>query len=268
MTCGVNACTDSLTDSRVLKQTWLHLSGYWLKNLDQVWRRSWGPEVWIFVQLMLHPAKNRIHKEASVQLLGWIDIGSEKPTSSVTHYRPDKLSSLCVKSVWYQNEVQPRQTADLYNLSPVSSLSPLPVWVCCSKLFDRYKYQLYNYCEHFGRLLGKVWSEEEFSDIRWSGCTNRCVLGFIGEGGTKLHEEAFLCKIPLVQSACNVLQDNAASSAQKTWLDEVTGRKTHPTGSNKHIFVIKLKFNFFFNLIFFFFRAVAARLVVPILEIV
>lgn len=68
----------------------------------------------MLVQMMFHPAKNKIHKNASLQPLERIDIGFRKPPSSVTRSRPDKLCSLCVKSVCYQKEVKPRETADMH----------------------------------------------------------------------------------------------------------------------------------------------------------
>ena len=71
----------------------------------------------MFLQKMLSLAKNKIHKEASLQLLGWICVGFQKPTSSVTHSRPDKLGSLHVTRSCYLKEVKPRKTADLHFLS-------------------------------------------------------------------------------------------------------------------------------------------------------
>lgn len=65
--------------------------------------------------MMILPAKNKIRKDASLQLLERIGIGFQKtPRSSVTHGRPDKLRSLCVKTVCYQEEVQLRETADVH----------------------------------------------------------------------------------------------------------------------------------------------------------
>lgn len=65
----------------------------------------------MFVQMMLHPTKNKIHKDASLQLLKLFCIGFQKAPPSVTHSRPDKL---CVKSVCYQKEVKLRETADMH----------------------------------------------------------------------------------------------------------------------------------------------------------